>query len=197
MNDNKNDAKGFTVLDRRFWAEEDGETEAAEHGESPQKPSYVLDLERKIEEKDKLLEECIAKYKESLNEFEQAKERIQRELSKEVERTRRLVLTDFLEIVDNLDRALASVPDNEASPLSQGVTFVRDLFVEKLALLGAKRIEPLGEKFDPATHEALSVVQVNDPRQEGRIVGVIRQGWILGDSILRPAGVAVARQNNG
>jgi len=193
MSETRSDDKGFTVVDRRFWAEGDGESAGAEREESPQKPSYVLDLEKKIEEKDKLLAEYVAKYRESMNEFEQAKERIRREHSKEVDRIRRSILVEFLEIIDGLDRAIESIPPNEASPLSQGVIFVRDLFAGKLAALGAKRLEPLGEKFDPAAHEALSVVPSSDPGQDGTVVGVIRQGWALGENVLRPAGVAVAR----
>ena len=197
MKDNEEKDKGFTVVDRRFWQQDENDLENENSDESLNKPTYVLDLEKKLEEKDKLLQEYITKHKESLNEFDSAKQRIKRDVSKEVERSQRTVLVEFLEVLDNLDRALDSVPNGEVSSFVQGVSLVRDLFINKLSSLGAKRTDSLGKKFDPAEHEAVSIVPVENPEWDGQIVGVVRGGYVMGDSILRPAGVVVGRYGNG
>jgi molecular chaperone GrpE len=77
--------------------------------------------------------------------------------------------------------------------LLQGVAMVRDLFVSKLEGLGVARVEALGTRFDPRRHEALTVVPVEDPGSDGEVVSVIREGYRIGDDILRPAAVAVAQ----
>ena len=137
----------------------------------------------------------LAAHQESLSDIEGARDRIRREVSKEAELSRRSLLVEFLDVIDNLDRALEAAettPDPEA--LMRGVAMVRDLFVSKLGAFGVTRLEALGHRFDPAIHEAITVVPVEDTEQDGRVVGVIREGYAIGNEVLRPAGVAVARK---
>ena len=56
------------------------------------------------------------------------------------------------------------------------------------------RIEPLGEPFDPHRHEAVSTLPATEAEQDGRVVGVIQPGYVAGEEVLRPARVAVAKQ---
>ena len=58
--------------------------------------------------------------------------------------------------------------------------------------LGVSRINPLGELFDPARHEAATTVSAGPDVPEGEIMGVIKPGYLIGDEVLRPAMVAVA-----
>jgi molecular chaperone GrpE len=185
----------YNVVDRRFTAlEEAGEPldEADERG--GREPAYVEQLKRGLEDKDRLLRDCVAEVKASRREFEEAQARIRRDVAKEVERGRRAVITELLDVVDNLERAIeAGVTAGEKGQLAQGVTLVRDLFITKLEGFGVRRIEALGQEFDPIRHEALTVVPAGSPGEDGRIVGVIRQGYRMGEDTLRPASVAVAR----
>ncbi|MCA1563644.1 MAG: nucleotide exchange factor GrpE [Acidobacteria bacterium] len=182
------------VVDRRWWANrEDGaETPPAE---APAfKPTYVEQLEQQLAEKDALLQSYIVKYRDGSKEFEEARIRLRREVSKEVERGRRAMLADLLEVVDNLDRAIdAARSEAAASPLMQGVEMVRRQFLAKLSGLGVTRIEPLHQPFDPSRHEAVTTVLATSPEQDGMVVGVIAHGYVIGDDVLRPASVAVAR----
>ena len=117
--------------------------------------------------------------------------------AKDIERARREILADLLDVVDNLDRAIdaarsSSAPDR-VDTLLQGVEMVRRQFLAKLEGFGVKRIESEGQRFDPALHEAISAVPAATPDQDGTIVGVIRHGYRIGDDVLRPAAVAVAK----
>jgi molecular chaperone GrpE len=71
---------------------------------------------------------------------------------------------------------------------------VRDLFISKLADHGVYRLEANGQLFDPAKHEALTVAPLAPGQVDGQIVSVIRQGYSIGQEVLRPAGVAVAQK---
>jgi molecular chaperone GrpE len=180
------------VVDRRWWARgDDGGSPPAESGS---KPTYVEELERQVAEKDRIAQEYIAKYRQAASEFEESRLRLRREISKDIERGRREILADLLEVVDNLDRAIESARQS-ASPdaLLQGVEMVRRQFLSKLEGLGVKRIGVANAVFDPAVHEAISTVPAASPDQEGRVVGVVRHGYTIGDEVLRPAAVAVAK----
>ena len=178
------------VVDRRWWARGDDGAPA----ERSSKPTYIEELEQQLAEKDRLAKEYIAKYRQAASEFEESRLRLRREISKDIERGRREILSDLLEVVDNLDRAIESSRQT-ASPdaLLQGVEMVRRQFLSKLEALGVKRIEVAGAEFDPLKHEAISTVPAATPEDDGRVVGVVRHGYTIGEDVLRPASVAVAK----
>lgn len=186
------------VVDRRWWANQDtnGGT-ASSAGSTPLKPTYVEELEQRLAQKDKELQEAITRYRQSASEFEESRLRLRREISRDIERGRRELLADLLDVVDNLDRALdaaqANTQGNQLDALIQGVELVRRQFLAKLEGFGVSRIESQGQPFDPALHEAISAVPASDPAQDGLVVGVVRHGYRIGDDVLRPAAVAVAK----
>jgi molecular chaperone GrpE len=103
------------------------------------------------------------------------------------------VISEFLEVLDNLDRALDSAPASSSSDaLLQGVEMTHRQFLAKLEALGVTRIDAVSKPFDPRLHEAISSVPATSPDQDGLIVGVVRHGYRIGDEVLRPAAVAVA-----
>lgn len=180
------------VVDRRWWARPDDGSAPEPSGAS--KPTYVEDLERQLAEKDRLAQEYLAKYRQAAAEFDESRVRLKREISKDVERARREVLAEFLEILDNLDRAIdASRRSPSADALLQGVEMVHRQFLARLEGLGVTRIDADGAGFDPAVHEAVSTVPAAAPEADGTVVGVIRHGYRIGPDVLRPASVAVAR----
>jgi molecular chaperone GrpE len=180
------------VVDRRWWARGDdgGATAATERST---KPTYVEELERQLAEKDKTAQEYIAKYRQAASEFEESRLRLRREIAKDIERARRETLSDLLEVIDNLDRAIdAAAKTASADALLQGVEMVRRQFLSKLESLGVKRIDSEGALFDPLKHEAVSTIAAASAEDDGRIVGIIRHGYTIGDDVLRPAAVAVS-----
>jgi molecular chaperone GrpE len=182
------------VVDRRWWAR--GETSAAAES-AERKPTYVEDLERRLSDLNNSLQSALSERRRAIDEFDQAKNRIRREVGREVERGRRAVLTELLEVLDNLDRAIeaarrSEVP-SEAQALLRGVELVRDLFRAKLEGFGVTRMSAAGQRFDALQHEALSTAPVTDPNEDGLIVAVVKEGYVIGEELLRPASVVVGK----
>jgi molecular chaperone GrpE len=185
------------VVDRRWWVKQDQQAAASDTAAPSLKPTYVEELEQQLAEKDKQLQDAIARYRQASSEFEDSRLRLRREIAKDIERGRREILADLLEVVDNLDRALdaarstpsAGTPDG----LLLGVEMVRRQFLSKLESFGVSRIDSEGQTFDPELHEAVSAVPAASADQDGRIIGVVRHGYRIGGDVLRPASVAVAK----
>ena len=178
------------VTDRRWWAR--GEENSASPEEPRLKPSYVEELEARIASKDSELQQLLAKYRATADEFDQARARLRKELSRDVERGRRSLIVSFLEVLDNLDRALDAAADRSGDPFVHGVSLVRQQFLSTLEGLGVIRMAPIGEPFDPSRHEAVATVPASETTPPGTIIGLVRPGYLIGDEVLRPAQVAVA-----
>ena len=179
------------VVDRRWWAR--GETtEGAEAAAG--KPTYVEELESRLAEKDRTLQEYVQQYKAAASEFEASRARARRDVAKEIEHGKRAILADLLEIVDNLDRAIDSGKDARSiDVLLHGVEMVRQQFLQRLQGFGIQPIEPLHQPFDPAQHEAITVIPAQSAEDDEKVLGVIRRGYRIGEDVLRPAQVAVGR----
>ncbi len=188
------------VVDRRWWARPEVSDEDDGSGGSS-KPTYVAELERKLgeldrqlEEKNALLKEYAAKYTAAAQEFDDTRVRLRREVAKDVDRETRRVLASFLEIIDNLDRAIAAAGDADGvSGLHEGVVMVRQQFLTTLDSHGVQPIDAVGEPFDPNLHDAVSMVPVTETDREGRVIDVVTPGYRVADDVLRPAAVTVGK----
>ena len=185
-------APAVRVVDRRWWAQGDGERPSEEPS---LKPSYVEELERRLAEKDAELAATIAKYRGAAAEFDEARARLRKEVAKDVERGRRTLLVELLDVVDNLDRALDAAREAGATDsLGKGVEMVHQQFLARLEGFGVVRMAALDGPFDPALHEAVTTVPVNDSARDHVVVGIVRHGYTIGDEVLRPALVAVGQK---
>ena len=177
------------VTDRRWWARGD----VALPSEEPKlKPTYIEEMESRLAAKDAEIQELLTKYRGAADEFDRARARLRKEVSKDLERGRRSIIIGFLEVLDNLDRALDAASERADDPLVQGVSLVRQQFLATLDGLGVTRLDPVGQPFDPQLHEGVSTMAPTPGTPAGTIVGVIRPGYLIGDEVLRPAQVAVA-----
>jgi len=183
------------IVDKRWWARD--ETDAADDAHRSDKPAYVEELERKLADKETMLAELRGRHKEATRDFEQTRERLRRELAKEVERETRGVLGAFLDVLDNLDRAIEAgreiSADTADTVLLKGVVLVRDQFLATLDRHGVTRIEAEDDPFDPNVHDALSTVPVTDPTRDNIVVAAVKSGYRVGDDVLRPASVTVGK----
>ena len=106
---------------------------------------------------------------------------------------------DMLTFADNLARAVSSLPEEDRAAASPALTsFVEGIelterdFLSRLARHGVKKLDPQGQKFDPNLHEAL--FEAPDPSvPAGTVFQVVEAGFTIGDRVLRPAKVGVAR----
>jgi len=185
------------VVDRRWWArtQENADSDAHADERGDRKPTAVEALEQQLTDKTAQLQSVLTEQRRALDEFEQIKTRMRREVGREVERGKRAVLAELLEVLDNLDRAIAAARETPASvdTLLRGVELVRDQFLAKLEAFGVVRIDAVGQPFDATIHDAVSMAPVTDAAQDGRVVAVAKEGYAIGDELLRPATVVVGR----
>ena len=130
-------------------------------------------------------------------------ENLRKRMAREIEDTRTYAITkfarDMLTATDSLSRALLMLPaearDTAEGPMKSlidGIDLTEREMQRLLAVHGVKPIEAEGQKFDPHKHQAM--FEVPDPtRPEGTVVQVVQTGYAIGDRVLRPAMVGVAK----
>ena len=118
-------------------------------------------------------------------------------MAKERQQIRRLVTDDtisaLLPVLDNLDRALTVPEDGSAKDVLVGVGMVRRQFLSTLEELGVRVIPTEGAPFDPALHDAVETVPVEDPEQDGRILEELTRGYRTDERVLRASRVTVGK----
>jgi molecular chaperone GrpE len=123
-------------------------------------------------------------------EFDNYRKRMDRERRDLAEHTAGEVIKELLPIIDNLERALqASAQDD---PLRKGVELTHRQMLELLRRRGVVPIEALGADFDPNVHEAVTHEESAQHR-EGEVMEELQRGYKVGDRLLRPAMVKVAK----
>jgi len=135
--------------------------------------------------------ELEAQWRRALADFDNLRKRVARESTTQRDAERARVAGQWLPVVDNLDLALEHAA-NDPSAIVEGVRAVRDQALDILARLGFPQRSDVGERFDPARHEAVAVVFVPDT-SAGTVVQVVRPGYGTGEHLLRPAAVVVAK----
>jgi molecular chaperone GrpE len=96
----------------------------------------------------------------------------------------------ILPVVDDLERALAHMSDDDAS--KEGVQLIYNKLMKTLEQKGLKPIEAKDQKFDENLHEAVTQFPATDESQKGMVVDVVEKGYYLNDKVLRYAKVVVA-----
>jgi len=136
-------------------------------------------------------DEYLALAQRTQADFENYRKRVARESALAQERGVAKLVQELVPALDNLDRALAAAAEDD--PPLEGVRLVRSELSAALARVGVESFAPLGQKFDPALHEAMATTsQPGNGCERGTIVEVYQPGYRLGEHIIRPARVVVA-----
>lgn len=131
-------------------------------------------------------------YQRALADYQNLKRRVEIERSEMYQNAIGSVVKGFLEIGDDLERALKNRPTAEPGKAwADGMELVFRKITNKLDALGVKAIEAEGQMFDPRYHEAIGHVE-DDRFESGQVAEVLAPGYVIGDRILRPAIVRVA-----
>lgn len=126
-------------------------------------------------------------------EFDNYRKRTDRERQQLAEAAAADLLEELLPLVDDMERALKADPGTEATTaIRTGVELIHKQLLETLRKRGVKPIESLGADFDPHFHMAVAHEPAED-RREGEVIEEFRRGYMLGDRLLRPAMVKVAK----
>ena len=123
-------------------------------------------------------------------EFDNYRKRMDRERRDLAEYTAGEVLTELLPIIDNLERALQAASADD--PLRKGVELIHRQMLDILRKRGVKPIEALGADFDPNFHQAV-IHEPSAEHREGEVMEELQRGYVVGDRLLRPAMVKVAK----
>jgi molecular chaperone GrpE len=191
--DTKRERPKVRVVDRRRVKDvssEGGAPSSEEtHRELP--PETAADLEEELARARQQIEEYRDHLQRLQAEFENYRKRVLKEQTRAVEMAAQPLVVRLLEVLDDFELALAAedVPDPER--FRKGVEMVYAKLVDALKAEGLERIEALGKPFDPVEHEAL--MQSGEGEGEPYVVEVLRPGYRLKGTVIRPASVRVER----
>jgi molecular chaperone GrpE (heat shock protein) len=130
----------------------------------------------------------------ALRNLEATEARLERNARREAEDTRGKLVQELLPVLDNLDRTIRAAQTGRSDPaLLEGVRMVRQQLEGVLRSYGVERIEALGQRFDPAVHEAIGMIAVDDPHRHGAVVHQAEPGYRMAGRLLRPARVSVGK----
>jgi molecular chaperone GrpE len=125
-------------------------------------------------------------------EFDNYRKRIERERREHADQSVVDLLQELLQVVDDFDLALTVEAGEEAAAYRKGVELIHAKLHDLLRKQGVRPIEALGGDFDPNVHQAVVHESSPGPR-EGEVIGEMRRGYMLGDRLLRPSMVKVAK----
>ena len=181
----------WSTKEREEPAEEVGaEPAAAEQaGSGPVTQEKVLSpLEAALLERD----EQIAAHQRTAADFANFRRRTAEEREREAGLASEALLLKTLAVVDDLDRALASLPEGlKSEPWVEGIAAIHRKLLAVMESEAARPYESVGQPFDPREHEAVAQVP-SSGKPPGEVLQEHRKGWKIRDRILRPAVVSVA-----
>ena len=146
-------------------------------------------LEKALEEVALLKDQMLREQAETQN--------VRRRVQRDVENARKFALEKFVEellpLVDNLERAIDSAGDDEATkPVLEGIELTYKSFVDVLKKFNVEQINPIGEPFDPQLHEAMTMVP-NPNMEPNSVMDVMQKGYTLNGRLVRAARVVVTK----
>lgn len=160
-------------------------SEEKEVEETPEEPT----LEAQLEQAKAEAAENLDRWQRTFAEFDNYRKRTEKEMADFRKFANSGLVTELLNVVDDLGRALESAPDAE-SPLAVGVKAVRGNLVKILEAQGVSEV-PTDKGFDPNMHEALMVV---DGEEDNKIAQVYQKGYMMNGRVLRFAKVVVTKK---
>jgi len=167
--------------------------EMAEVVEAAPPPDRVAELEAKLAVAEKEKKDNWDRYLRGAADLENLRKRQKREAEDTKFDTKGKILKEMLPVVDNLERAIehAVQSSEEKNPIVEGVQLVLRQFTTAFERLEVTAVEAMGQPFDPNLHEAIS--QQESDAAPGTVVQVLQRGYKVGDRLLRPALVVVAK----
>ncbi len=148
------------------------------------------DAEAKAKEMEAKAAQNLDGWQRAVAEFQNYKKRMDRDRESDKAIMKGDLIKRFLPVLDDLERALQN--RTEGDPWAEGIELIRRKLQSILEAEGLKRIDAEGAVFDPNFHEAISFEPV-DGAESGTVIGVVQNGYMLGDYVVRPAMVRVAR----
>ena len=166
-----------------------GENEAAPDASQPEKKGF---FSKKKDKRDQQIEELTDQLKRNMAEFDNFRKRTEKEKSAMFEIGARDIIEKILPVVDNFERGLAAVPEEDkGTPFAEGMEKIYKQLMKTLEDTGVKPIEAVGQPFDPNFHNA--VMHIDDESLgENTVAMELQKGYTYRDTVVRHSMVQVA-----
>ena len=172
--------------------EDKEEPKKEEKAEKTEKKSGFKKKEKK-DKKDEKIEELTDQVKRQMAEFDNFRKRTEKEKTQMFETGAKSVIEKILPVIDNFERGLAAVPEDEKdSAFVDGMDKVYRQMLTELDAIGVKPIEAVGKEFDPEFHNAVMQVE-SEEYDSGIVAQELQKGYIYHDSVVRHSMVAVVQ----
>lgn len=162
---------------------------APDAGGATPSPAAATDTAELQKQRDQYYDQLLRKSAE----FDNYRKRVERERQTLADAAAASIIEELLPLVDDLERALKADTGTEATEAyRRGVELIHRQLLDVLRKRGVRPVEALGAEFDPHYHQAVSHEPV-DGQRDNEIIEEFRRGYMLGDRLLRPAMVKVAK----
>ena len=170
------------------------EVEEKETSEEQPKEEKKSKSKQKKDKKDEQIEELQDQVKRQMAEFDNFRKRTEKEKNQMFEVGAKSIIEKILPVVDNFERGLASIPEEEqGSAFADGMNMIYKQLLNELEQAGVAVIEAVGKEFDPEYHNAVMQVE-NDELEPGTIAQELQKGYTYRDSVVRHSMVAVVQE---
>ena len=172
-------------------AEADG-SEGRSAGESDDAPGASLESE--LAEARRAARDGLERALRAQAELENVRRRLERDLEKAHKFAIERFVSELLPVKDSLELGLdaAGAESATATSIAEGVELTLRMFEQVLDKFGVTTVDPAGEGFDPAYHQAMTM-QESDSADSGTVLNVVQKGYVLNERLVRPAMVIVAK----
>ncbi len=169
------------------------ETVETESEEPTKKDKKKREKKEKKDKKDEQIVELQDRVKRQLAEFENFRNRSEKEKASMYEMGAKSVIEKILPVLDNFERGLAAIPEGDAdSPVATGMQMIYKQMVTELENMGVKPIEAVGKEFDPNFHNAVMQTE-SDEYESGIVAQELQKGYTYRDSVVRHSMVSVVQ----
>ncbi len=166
-------------------------------GQDQEVQSGAPSLDEQLDEERKKTAECMDNWKRTAAEFANYRRRVDRDRAEYTQFANSVLLGKLLDVMDGFDAAFRAIPEKfRDEPWVEGIRLVEQKLARVLESEGVKPIEARGQDFDPNFHEAM-FYEPTPGEPEGRVTGEFQRGYMLGDRVLRPSRVKVAKGEGG
>ena len=170
--------------------------QAGQSGSSAQ----AHDQAQNAEADPRVLAEKLAEREQEILRLHAEMENLRKRADRDVENARKFALERFVDgllpVIDSLEMGVQASENENASleKIREGSQMTLNLFLQTLEKFGVKPVHPVGEKFNPDHHQAISVQPHDGPADH--VVSVMQKGYLLRDRLVRPALVVVSKNND-
>jgi len=169
-----------------------GEADEPETPQADPRDTQLAKLKAELAAANKKLEQSHESALRARADLDNARRRFDREQKEAVKYAAERTLKALFPVIDDLDLTISNISPEADAQLAEGVRLVHRKFIQALESQGVSSFYPVGEAFDPTSHEAL-MEQPSAEHEPGTIVQVFQRGWSLNERLLRAAKVIIAK----